>query len=959
MQLRMIVFPDNPNIFPKDSLLWIGILLLALAAGLTLLAILWYRRAQQTLRETNLHLRHFMTESNRIKIATRDYSVDDQEPFGLQVEELLRQLGALENQVAELHQQYGEIQTSMHAFESHNWFVILSSPLRWYRIQLSLAVLRKTILNSLAVLKVTEDLTNRLTKQGWGVAQQARQVLEESSQIKTAMFHVRRKHMRGKTIEAAYEMERQLHNSLRQIPVYFFSAEKDTFMQQATKGDITKTYQIIKNARATIADLRSKAQGWEQIHSKVFNRVTELQQPISEMKKTLKDAPTNLDLAALVTQITALDASHKNLVKDLASPEVDNLLTFSRQAHKLQQEARETNRRLSRILKQSTDLETTLARLESNLEKLSMRFTELETSPKYPILLGKSRQLLRRLEGQLKEIRQNPTGAPSPSGATIPAQKIRTQEQVEADLAAALVLEIQQENLAKTLERIGDQRVDLLGLLASPTLQQSAGWFRNAQALAVQTTVYDPANWPQQVSAGDLMEEIQSLQTYQADLLPISKSTPLEESALPIQLEKTRHYFKNYLALRSRVKDIQGRWIAIQKIENAARNDLSSLKSLLNQLDRFLSTNPTLNRVASGEAEQLKTKARQLSDALNQRGQGTVAKKSAEVIALVAKTHQAAGHWFTKLQLENVTNEKVIASKVKTLEDIANLDEAAISEADKLLSRLEEERLAQTPPVPQDRKATQGHSTGRSPTKAQVVSGRKAPSTPGKSVPTPGGLKRGEKAGESAVGSLSSLFSELKRVSQDWQKLLSTLHSLEDLEKPILSVYTKARQQRENARLKITNATLLIPETPGWPPISASLELESRQFEQLEAQWNTMQSEPTKAIWLVSRLSELSGKYQALAEKAEQIGAQTEQEQEKIRTLEREIVQTMQAWQDKVKQYSGDSIIQDRFHQMILKSGDELNALNKDYRKGLQTYDQVLQSLYALLGRVKNVPIDK
>jgi DNA repair exonuclease SbcCD ATPase subunit len=287
------------------------------------------------------------------------------------------------------------------------------------------------------------------------------------------------------------------------------------------------------------------------------------------------------------------------------------------------------------------------------------------------------------------------------------------------------------------------------------------------------------------------------------------------------------------------------------------------------------------------------------------------------------------------------------------------LDESAISEADKLLSRLEEERLAQTSPVPQDRKATQGHSTGRSPTKAQVISGRKAPSTPGKSVPTPGGLKRGEKAGESAMGSLSSLFGELKRVSQDWQKLLSILHSLEDLEKPILCVYTKARQQRENARLKIANATLLIPEKPGWPPTSASLELESRQFEQLEAQWNTMQSKPTKAIWLVSRFSELSGKYQALAEKAQQIAAQTEQEQEKIRTLEGEIVQTMQAWQDKAKQYSGDSIIQDRIHQMILKSGDELNALYKDYRKGLQTYDQVLQSLYALLGRVKNVPIDK
>jgi chromosome segregation ATPase len=958
MQFRMIALPKTPSIIPNDSLLWIGILLLALAAGLALLVILWYRRVQQTLRETNLHLRHFMTESNRIKIATREYSVDDQEPFGPQVEELLRQLGALENQVAELHQQYGEIQTSMHAFESRNWFVILSSPLRWYRIQRNLAVLRKTILNSLAVLKVTEELADRLTKQGWKVAQQARQVLDESRQIKTAMFHLRRKHMRGKTIEAAFEMDRQLHDSLGQIPVYFFSADEDTFIRQATKSDITRTFQILKNAHATIVDLRSKAQDWEQTHSKAFNRATDLQQPISEMKKTLKEAPSGLDLAALATQVTALDASYKSLVKDFASPEADNLPTLSRQAQKLQREVRETNRWLSRTLKQSADLETTLARLESNLEKLSLRFTELETNPEYPILWGKNRQVLQRLKGQMKDIHQNPTETSSRYNVEIPAQKIRTPEQVEADLAAALGLETQLETLTKTLERIGEQRIDLIGLLASPTLQQSAEWFRNAQALAVQTTVFDPDNWPQPASAGSLMEEIQSLQTFQADLLPISKSIPLEESALPILLEKTRHYVKNYLALRSRVKDIQGRWIAIQKNENAARSDLSSLKAMLNQLDRFLSTNPTLWQVASSEAEQLKTKANQLSEALNQRNQGMVAKKSGEVNALVVKTHQAAGLWLSKMQLENEANEKVIASKVEALEEIANLDEAAIFEVDKLFTHLEEEQLWQTAPVPQGRKAIQGRSRGRSPTIAQVDRGRQALSSPGKSVPTSGGLKKVEITGESAEVSLSRLFGELKRVSQDWQKLSSILHALEDLEKPILSVYTKTQQKRENARLKIANVAQLIPETPGWPPTSASLQLESHQFEQLEAQWNAMQDEPTKAIWLVSKLSELGGKYQALAEKAQQIAAQTEQDQEKIRTLEGEIVHTIQAWQNKAEQDSEDPITQDRIHQMILRSSDELNALKKDYRKGLQTYDQVLQSLYALLGRVKNASID-
>jgi hypothetical protein len=957
MQFRTTAFPDTPNIFSNDSLLWIGILFIALAAGLVLVAILWYRRAQQTLRETNIHLRHFMAESNRIKIATHDYSVDDQEPFGLQVEELLRQLGALENQVAELHQQYGEIQTSMHAFESRNWFVVLSSPLRWYRIQHSLEVLRKTILNSLAILKVTEDLANRLTKQGWEVAYQARQVMDVSQQIKTVMFHLHRKQIRGKTIEAAFKEERQLHDLLKQIPVYFLSADEETFLQQATKNDITRTFQILTNARAIMADLRTKAQGWEQIYSKVFNRVTELQSPINEMKKTLKIAPTSLDLVDLSTQVIALDAKYKNLFKDLANPEVDNLPTLSGQAHKLQREVRETNRRLSRTLKQSIDLETTLARLESDLEKFSVSFNELETSPEYPILWGKSRQVLQRLEGQLKDIRQNPTETLSPSGTTKSIQKLRKLEQVEADLASALGLEIQLETLAKTLERIGEQRVDLLGLLASPTLQQSAEWFRNAQALAVQTTVYDPANWSQQASASSLKEEIQSMQDYQADLLPISKSTPLEETALPIQLEKTRYYFKNYLALRSRVKDIQGRWVAIQKIENSARNDLSSLNAILNQLDRFLITNPTLRQVASSEAEQLSTMARQLSEALNQRGQGTLAKKSGEVIALVTKTHQVANHWISKLQMENINNEKVIAYKVKALEDIANLDEAAIAEADKLLSRLEEERLVKTPIKSQDRKAIQGRRPRRNSTNAQVVSGRQAMSTPSKSGSTRGRLRMDEKARENAEVSLSGLFGELKHVSQDWQKLSSTLHALEDLEKPILSVYNKVTQLRENARLKIANAAMLIPETSGWPPTSASLDLESQQLVQLEAQWDILQSEPTKAIWLVSKLSEIGGNYQALAEKATQITAKLEQEQEIIRTLEGEFFQTIQVCRGKVEQSPGDPITQDHIHQMILKSTDEFNDIKKDYRKGLLTYDQVLQSLYALLARVKNTSI--
>ena len=107
---------------------------------------------------------------------------------------------------------------------------------------------------------------------------------------------------------------------------------------------------------------------------------------------------------------------------------------------------RETNRWLSRTLKQSADLETTLARLKSNLEKLSLRFTELETNPEYPILWGKNRQVLQRLKGQMKDIHQNPTETSSRYNVEIPAQKIRTPEQVEADLAAALGLETQLED---------------------------------------------------------------------------------------------------------------------------------------------------------------------------------------------------------------------------------------------------------------------------------------------------------------------------------------------------------------------------------------------------------------------------------------------------------------------------------------------------------------------------------
>jgi len=908
-------------------------------------SILWYRQTQRILRETNLHLRHFMAESNRIKQATRGYSVDDKEPFGLRVEELLRQLGALENEVAELHKQYGEIQTSMHAFESRNWFIILSSPLRWYRIQKQLSVLRKTILTSLSVLKVTENVAKQLTRQGWYIAQQARQMLEEARQIKTEMFHLRRKRLRGQLIELTFEMEKNLHEELGQIPLYFLSAGEDTFMQQASKSDITRVYQILKNARATMTELHTKAQDWQQTHTKALEQTIESQQLIHEMKTSLNNKPNGLDLTASTVHFTDLESRHKKLLADISSPEAEQLPALTRQIQRLHREIQQEHRQRANAIKEFSDFQTLLSRLNQSLAELTKRFDELESAPEYPILWGNSRQSLLEIKKSFNTINY--------SGSLGAAPTMRTPEVVETHLTTAQDLDVRCNELARSIEKSAGQRTELLGLLASPALQQQADWFRNAQALAVQVAVYNPANWPKPALVEGLTQDIQALQAIQTDLVPSSKSMPLDESALPLYLEKGLRYFKNYLALRNRVKHIQTNWISIQKTEQTTRNELTSLKARLNQLDRLLGADPVLQQIAAKESNQLKTKANELSDAINHRSQGTVIKRASEMHVLVTKARQALKRWLSHLQSANMVSENQIASKLEELEKIANLEEPAVIEAQMLISNLAQERLKQTSAGAPGR-SKERKPDGRS-SKSPAAEKSQAPGSSGKSPAGEDLVEHGE--GKDDVP-LSDLFDELKRYSHQGQKLAFTLHALNDIENPVLSIYTRTREERDNARIKLANAALQIPETPSWPPTSQTMSSVNEHFEQLEEQWDSLQDNPIQAIWLVSKLSEMGGQYQSLAENAHQLAVKAEQEQSKIHTLEGEILHAMQTWQDRSKQYSGDPAIQNEIHQINVKTNDTLNTIKKNYRQGVSTYDQVLKELYGLLGDVNNTVIE-
>ena len=533
-------------------------------------------------------------------------------------------------------------------------------------------------------------------------------------------------------------------------------------------------------------------------------------------------------------------------------------------------------------------LTRTIADLVSGYRELSPQFSELESNPVNPIEWDQSRQVLAGLRFQIEGL--------SASNRT------RTTEQVAADLETAIELSQRQNQLGIHFEQVKKQYQQLLELIDQPEIRQAEAWIRQAQKSVEQMQEYSPENWDRSDAVEELAEDLKQLkERYRAVGLSDPTAT-VKETELPQLLEHAHALSQQFQALSLRTSSAQARHGEIKQTEREAREKLSTVRALLNQAASLASSNPELSKTATPEIKQLRESVEQTASEFDRPDEGDIDKKSHRCTSLIKKVEGAATRWLD--QITQNLHEKVTVLDQATiqLQEIARLDDPAILEARRLLSRVNVVELS-----------------AKSPSKSFTF---------------------------------AETIAEMKKRNDEWQLCIAASRMLEEIRAPVIERYSQAEQYRTQASQWLNQAVALIPEGREWPATSQRLTSERQQFYSLEEQWHSLKDKSIKAIDLVSALADLGSKYQGLSAKLGQTVETAQQDQNRIKELEDRFEESCKLWEYQIRANAGNALVRDSITVLLNDAEIELEAIRRRYQRDGLPYNQVLQQLRSLCQKV-------
>jgi predicted DNA binding CopG/RHH family protein len=526
--------------------------------------------------------------------------------------------------------------------------------------------------------------------------------------------------------------------------------------------------------------------------------------------------------------------------------------------------------------------------LVSNFRLLSPIFSELESNPINPLQWDQSRQVMAGLRVQIEGLSTT--------------NRTRTIEQMSTDLETARELSIRQSQLSSHSQEIKRQYHDLLELINNPEIRQGQAWIRQAQKTVEQMQEYSPENWDRSDAVAKLADDLKFLGEEQREIDISDPSTPVLETKLPQLLEQAKSLGSLHQALRQRVASAQARHGEIKEAERASRETLSAGRALLNQAASVAGSNPHLSKAASLEIKQLRESVEQMIAEFDQPQDGNIDKKASKSMALIKKAEAAATRWLD--QLSQSLSEKIatLDNMMVSLQDIANLEDPAVVESNKLLSQVSLPDLS--------------------------------------------------KRGTAKSLTFSESIAELKKRNEEWQRCIAASRALEDIEGPVLERFSQAEEHRSQASEWLNRAVTIIPEGRSWPATTQILTSERQQFDLLDEELHLLKGKPFKAIDLVSRLSDLSSKFMALAVKLKQSVENAQQDHNRINELEGRFEESCQLWQDQMRKYSDHLRTRESISKLLKEAEKEIIAIRQRYKREGLSYQQVLQHLRSLCQKI-------
>lgn len=868
-----------------ESGVWlIPLALLAIVGALFLLTRRWQRSAAAGLKEVGSQLRRLRSDHRQLAQASLAHSPSDPPPYGQPATALHHQLNQLAETTSALEKRYVYLQEQSRWLDPRRWQAIMAAPVRWLPLQREITAFRCDLSQANSALAAASQAQKELNTLGWKVSQEARHVQKNLVQAGEILGQLRSGNLQGAMLEAALRCHAQLNDQLGKLPGYFLQSDEAGVLKQASKQEIIAAHETLGLIQKTLAPMLFDLQGWEAQLKETHEKVASLQRATADAAQALDNIPVEVDTEEAATRFKHLKEIQRALQDTLSRLEVENMGAVTQEAARLVEIAREIEAQLKLARQQQSALDKTFSELEEGLKKVALQAATLAARSQAPIAWSKT-------TAQLSSLQQK-------ASAIGPIHQPRSPEQIEQVHRLLAELLAEQNQLVRYCQQVEKQQIELQSLLSRPEIGHLESWLPGARQLAEQIAEYSPENWSRLDEASLLPQELQALERRIRHLAPTEKSRPIPEAELPQVLSEARGLVEAYHQMHQRTEALRSRLSEIQATEQETLEELEAAGASLNQVALVIRSNDFLQGIAAEELGHLQSGLQDILDAFDQPEQGSVAKKAKQAGQWMAKTEQQANRWMESLNKEIQDAAQDLSAILEELMDIAQLDEPAMKEAERLLSS----------------KTLFG--VGTQPSRGRFT--------------------------------LAEVAAELKARSEFWQKVFAAGRALFDVSQELVEVHQQAIEARQAAQVQVDRLAKDFHPARSWPPTSISPETNRQEFNQVESQWQSIKRAPARAIRLVAQFGNLAGRYQALAEKMLRETEHAAEERQQVASLEADLEEIRRRWADQLGYLSDNPAAVREIRALLDKIAFEQGQLRRQFQQGSRNYGQVLQALKSL-----------
>jgi len=680
----------------------LGIVSFIVAVGVLLrvLARRWKARAEVLARQMDRGLASLHHSLARLKSEAAAYPPGIASPYGPIVQQLQTAIAGIEMTYQSLTDQITSLGSHPLELPELAWARIAywfwHEPRHWWHQRAALGNLTGQLDPPRTKAATAKSLLRDLRKQPLDTAERAREVYElvDTAQHTAGLLQTGGVH--GAPLDAEAAALKTYRKAFNALPMYLFACTESQIIRRAQPAEIAEAWTTIDALDGKIRGSAGQVAAWHAAYTLAGQELKTMCHCVATATGCIQEIPDAVDIADLAASWHQTSEEAEVLAARYGAPATEDLACID-PITQITQTANQVIARVASVAALHTALESRLTENAEMLRQIHQELRQLASAGRYPLDRVPMQVVLDQLTQQAAVIDGTPRTRPP-----------RTPAQLEADLAAAQVLQQQAATLVTQVAEARERRRHLIELLDQQAEKPQVDWLGWANDLSRRIDPYAEANWlsgegPSDRRSGKpsgaakapidadlhvrtIAHDATQLAERQARWLPIHVNEPLVPDELEKRTTELATLFADTEAFQDRLDKITQRFQLCQRVEEKAKSDLATVYGAVDRLD--IVTADVLPPTLINEDNHW-TQIREQLDlgyeielALANPGIGTVHETAQRVDKWIPATHKILLDWQKALVRETRNAVATLTANLDDLASIAPLDgEAAVEQA--------------------------------------------------------------------------------------------------------------------------------------------------------------------------------------------------------------------------------------------------------------------------------------